>query len=246
MKKRIILVLLIAFAGAMNLNAIDRGLGNPKSKYIEKGTVAIGLAGGYNNYNASGTTVGGGATLLGIVNNLGGNVTTVNVTAGVSWFFTNNMSLGARFSYANYGMDLDNAKLMSIMELSNQHIVTQTYSGALAYRGYLPLFNSKVFALFGEARLTGLMGYTKNYEELERGKVGTYSDVFSLSLGLYPGISMFVTNNIAVEISLPLLEGGYQWDQQIQGQARESKLSHAFFNFQPGILGLNIGIVCHF
>ncbi|MBQ1708222.1 MAG: hypothetical protein II026_04065 [Bacteroidales bacterium] len=46
MSKRFLLTILLAVACAAPLSAIDRGLGNPKSVHIPKGTVAVSLTGG--------------------------------------------------------------------------------------------------------------------------------------------------------------------------------------------------------
>lgn len=238
-----VLLLLVSLLCFQALQAIDRGLGNPHSTYIPKGTVALGLSGNYHSYNAGGEQ---GYSLYGLVTDLSGQITTAGASASLACFVADNMSLGLRFQYAHTGIDLDNASMMSLLTLSNKHVATETYTGALAFRGYLPLFNSKVLALFGEARLNGSMGYNKDYENLDRGKVGSYADVSSLSLGLYPGVSVFVTDCIAFEVSLPLLEAGYEWTRQIQGQAHDAAGSHAFAQFQPGILGLHLGINIHF
>ncbi len=54
MSKRSILTILAAVILSAPLGAIDRGLGNSKSVYIPKGTVAISLTGGYNSWKATG------------------------------------------------------------------------------------------------------------------------------------------------------------------------------------------------
>lgn len=240
---RRVLLLLAALFCFQALQAIDRGLGNPCSTFIPKGTVALGLSGNYHSYNASGEQ---GYSLYGLVTGLSGHITTAGASANLACFVADNMSLGLRFHYDNTGIDLDNASMMSLLSLSNKHVAMETYTGSLAFRGYVPLFNSKVLALFGEVRMNGSLGYNKNYENSDRGKVGSYADVYSLSLGLYPGVSVFVTDSIAFEVSLPLLEGGYEWNQQIQGEAHDAATSHAFAQFQPSILGLNLGITIHF
>lgn len=48
-----VLVFSLLVLGAPSLSAIDRGLGNPKSVYIPKGTVALTLSGGYNQWKAT-------------------------------------------------------------------------------------------------------------------------------------------------------------------------------------------------
>ena len=53
MKKRLLTLLLLAFAGSFTLGAFDRGLGNPNSVFIPKGTLAASYYITYNNWNAS-------------------------------------------------------------------------------------------------------------------------------------------------------------------------------------------------
>jgi len=227
--------------------SFDRGLGNAKTVYIEKGTVALGASAGYNRFNATGESANTGAYVFGVISNLNGNATLLNASAQASWFFRDNMSLGVRLGYNNTAVDLNNAGLLvEALNFTNKHVVNQTFTGALAFRGYIPLFNSRILALFGEARLTGGFGFGKDYALTERGKEGSYGDIYSVALGLYPGVSVFLTNFCALEVSLPLLEGGYEWNIQTRGQVHDSRLSHGFVSYKPGFTGINLGIVFHF
>lgn len=244
--KRTILSLILLISGVLALQAIDRGMGNPKSVYIQKGTVAANLTFGYNRWKATGEDDETGVVLAGLITDTNGDVSVSKISLGAAWFFKDNLSIGFRLGVGTTQLDINNMEVLSLLSLSNSHVRRVNYSGALALRGYLPLFDSKVVALFGEGRITGTLGYGKNYEETERGKEGTYSDVSSLRVGLYPGISVFLTNSVAFEISLPLLEGGQQWENQIKGQEHESELSRTFFNFKPGLTGINAGVVFHF
>ena len=246
MKAKVILALLSLIAAAAPMGAIDRGLGNPKSVYIPKGTVAVSLTGGYNQWKATGEDLEQGVILAGLINEVNGHVQLGNAALGASWFFADNLSLGLRLGYGSKDIDVNHLELLSLVKLSNKHIRQETYSGALAMRGYLPLFNSKIVALFFEGRLSGSFGYGKNYAETDRGKEGRYSDLFTASLGLYPGLSVFATDRIAVEVSIPFLEGGLEWDKQIKGQAHDSALTRKFVNFKPGLLGISAGVVYHF
>lgn len=246
MSKRFLLTLLVAAACAAPLSAIDRGLGNPKSVYIPKGTVAVSLTGGYNSWKATGEELTKGIALAGVIEDVNGHVNLASAGAGLSWFVADNVSVGARFAYAQRDIDINNLAMLGLVNLTNKHFRRETYSGSLAVRGYLPLFDSKIVALFFEGRLSGSFGYGKNYAETDRGKEGRYSDLYSASLGLYPGLSVFATNRIAFEVSLPFLEGGLEWDKQIKGQAHDSALARKFVNFKPGLLGISAGVVYHF
>ena len=246
--KKLLLVTMAALTASLSLQArpIDRGLGSPKSEYMPKGSFLIGLAGGYNNYNSNGMNGSAGSTFYGIVNDVNGQVKTANVSLLASYFFTRNMSVGARFSYDNTGVDVNSASMMSLVQLENKHVRMESFTGSLVYRAYIPLFNSKVIALFAEGRLNGKIGYNKNYEQQNYGKVGTYADVYSVSMGLYPGVSFFFTNNVAFEVCLPLLEGGYEWNRQTSGKELNGLQGHAFAAYQLGLLGLNLGLTISF
>ena len=246
--KKLLLVTMAALAASLSLQArpIDRGLGSPKSEYMPKGSFLIGLAGGYNNYNSNGMNGSAGSTFYGIINDVNGQVKTANVSLLASYFFTTNMAVGARFSYDNTGVDVNSASMMSLVQLENKHVRMESFTGSLVYRAYIPLFNSKVIALFAEGRLNGKIGYNKNYEQQNYGKVGTYADVYSVSMGLYPGVSFFFTNNVAFEVCLPLLEGGYEWNRQTSGKELNGLQGHAFAAYQLGLLGLNLGLTISF
>ena len=246
MKIKLFLIWVSLLTGTASLSAFDRGLGNPKSVFIPKGTVAASLAGGYNSWNATGESDTQGVNLAGLVTDMNGKVTLYNAHAGLSWFVRDNLSVGARLGYGNTLIDDDSLSLLGLINLTNKHLRRETYSAALAVRGYMPLFDSRMFALFFEGRLSGSLGYDKSYEVTERGKEGSYSDLYTAALGLYPGASVFVTNKIAFEVSLPLLEGILEWDKQIKGQAHDSALTRCSANFKPSLMGINLGIVFHF
>jgi hypothetical protein len=246
MKRKVFLAVLLVSLCALRLPAIDRGLGNPRSVYIPKGTVSLSLAGGYNSWEATGEDLDKGVILAGLIDEVNGDVSLIKASAGASWFFADNWSLGMRFGFAHEDIDVNNLALLSLINLSNKHIRRETYTGALAVRNYMPLFDSKILALFFEGRLTGSFGYGKNYAETDRGKEGRYSDLYSAKLGLYPGISVFATDRVSFEFSLPILEGGFEWDKQIKGQAHDSALSRRFIQFKPGLTGISAGIVFHF
>ena len=246
MNKQVITALLAVLFCTAPLFAVDRGLGNPKSVFIPKGTVAVSLTGGYNSWKASGEELTKGVALAGIIDDVNGHVNLASAGAGLSWFVADNLSIGARFSYAHRDIDINNLAMLSLVNLTNKHFRRETYTGSLAMRGYMPLFNSKIVALFFEGRLSGSFGYGKNYADTDRGKEGRYSDLYTATLGLYPGLSVFATDRIAFEVSLPFLEGGLEWDKQSKGQAHDSALTRKFVLFKPGLLGISAGVVYHF
>ena len=220
----------------------QRGMANQQVTYIEKGTVSAGLSFGFDSWNADGDN---GYDLLGIVQGLYGYVRQGNVAASGAWFVKDNLSVGLRMGYTDTRISVDSTSFMSL-DVPDRNIMRQDVTCALIGRGYLPLFDGRILALFFEGRLSGSTGYVKNYRVTERGKEGSYSDLWSVSAGLYPGVSVFATERVSFEVSLPLLEGGCRWQKQNATESGNSTLMRTFINFKPNLIGLRMGMVYHF
>ena len=248
MKKRLFILLTLAFAGSLELSAIDRGLGDPNSVYIPKGTFAGAISAGFNSWNANaGDDLSKGASLLGLLSDVNGEVNTMTFGTGYSWFFKDNMSVGARFDYGMTGIDSNNLKMLGgMVDLSNKHVRRETYTGALSIRRYIPLFNSKLFAIFGEGRIKGSFGYNKSYAETDRGKEGVFSSLYSAAFDVLGGASFFITNFSAIEISIPTFTIGYEWEKQLEKQEYESAINRTVFKDKFDVLRLDLSMIIYF
>lgn len=236
------MTMLLLAAACCSVCAQKRGMANMQAVYIEKGTRSVGLSFGYDSWKADGEN---GYDLFGIVKELEGNLTLGDVSASGAWFIKDNLSVGFRIGYTDTRVSFDST-LIATVELPDRNISRQTVNGALACRGYLPLFDGRILALFFEGRLSGSTGYNKSYRVTQNGKEGSYSDIWSASVGLYPGISVFATQNISFEVQLPLLEGGCQWQKQDSTESGDGTLNHSFVRFKPSLIGLRMGLVYHF
>ena len=248
MKKRLLAILILAFAGSFALGAFDRGLGNPNSVFIPKGTLAASYYITYNNWNASaGDDLTKGVSLFGLIPDVNGKLSDLGFSAGLSWFFKDNWSIGALVGYDNRKIDSNHlAILKGMVDLSNQHSRTETYSGCVRVRRYIPLFDTRVIALLTEGRLGGSFGYDKSYQETDRGKEGVFAANYSVFGRLYAGVSVFFTNFASVEIAFPVLSAGYDWSKQIEKQEYESTLTGFSFRDRTNPLGVTLGVVYHF
>ena len=54
MNRFLLSILVLVAALPLQARTVDRGLGDPKSVYIEKGSWQIGFSGGYRTYGAEG------------------------------------------------------------------------------------------------------------------------------------------------------------------------------------------------
>ena len=242
MRIRRIILLAILVVMSVNLFAEKRGIGNTQAVYIEKGTKSVGLSFGYDSWRASGND---GVQLLAVLSGIRGDVSMADVSANAAWFFKDNLSVGVRLGYNDLRLQVDSLEFASA-ELKNRNYKKQAFNGSVTCRGYLPLFDGKVLAMFAEGRLSGQNGYVKSYENTDRGKEGTYADVYELSFGLYPGVSVYVTEHVSFEVLLPLLETGYYWQDQTATKSDDGQMSHTFVRFKPNLVGLRMGVQYHF
>lgn len=246
MKKQFIVTLTFLLV-SMSLFAIgkdtriDRGIGNRKSVYIKKGTLAGGVGGGYMQWDAA-----DGAKLLGLVTDIDGKIGYGHAKAHVAWFFSNNWSVRGQFTYENITIDGNSLSAVGLLNLNNKHNRSENFKFSAGVRRYIPLFNSKVFALFAEGRLTGSRGYNKSYTETARGKEGTYSDKWGVAFEIISGISVFISDQVAFQASLPTFSAGLQWNKQLESQEKNSKIDFKGFTTRPNFLGITIGVTYHF
>lgn len=240
MKRLTLLLLLWSVAGAVC--AQERGLANPKAVFIEKGTWSAGLSMGWNSWDARGED---GVDLIGILTGLKGSVNIFDISASGSRFVKDNLSVGLRVGLSDARVDLDSTQFLGNEE-RDRHLMREVLKGSLTCRQYLPLFDGRIIALFFEGRLNGQAGFYKNYNRTARGKEGAYTALGGVSLGFYPGVSVFATDRISFEFSLPLLEGGYAWNDESSTDRADASLNHAFVRFKPALTGLNMGLIFHF
>ena len=223
----------------------DRGLGDASSVFVPKGMMTVGTSISYNRYSAGNGDVG--YELMSLITGLEGTLSTVKVSPALFYFIGKNTAVGARFGYSYTAMDMDKASISldsdNEFDLSNHYFKNQNYSGQFAVRNYVPLFGSRVFAMFNEVRIGGTKTQGKSFQYDGDEKDGTFSDGYALNIGVYPGITAFLTNNLSFEIALSVLECNYSYTKQTKNQVYTSSLSHFGTTFKPNLLGLSFSIM---
>lgn len=259
MKKIIILLAAVLMTGAAATaknsksensepkEPFNRGIGISTTTFIPKGTVGSGVAFSYNNYNiGQGASDAGYSALFSLIGNIHGNMQTWGVAPWVSYFLADNFSLGVRFDYDRSSFGLGNASIslgdLANFSVSDFHFLKQSYTGAITGRYYIPIADSKRFALFTELRAIGGYGQSETYKVENEEKYGTYQDIYKFELGLVPGISVFVTNEVAVEISVGLLGFNYNKTVQTTNQVDTSVMESSGANFKINPLSLGLGL----
>ena len=96
--------------------------------------------------------------------------------------------------------------------------------------------------MFTVLRAIGGYGQSESYKNLDGEKFGTYQDIYKFELGLVPGISVFVPNEVAVEVSVGLLGFNYNKTGQTTNQVDKSVAESSGANFKINPLSLGLGL----
>lgn len=224
----------------------DRGIGISTTTFIPKGSVGAGVAFSHNNYQLGNGTDDAGYSLLSLISGVHADMLTFGVAPWVSYFVADNLSVGARFDYSRTSLGLGNATIalgdLFNMSLSDYHFLKQSYTGAITGRYYVPIANSKRFAMFAELRAIGGYGQSETYQIDGANKFGTYQDIYQFELGLVPGITVFVTDWASVELAVGLMGIDYNKVVQTTNQVQVSVMESSSANFKINPLALSLGL----
>lgn len=169
-----------------------------------------------------------------------------SVSPYVGYFFRDNMAIGARFAYSRTHLDLKNFDLNLgedfNISLKNLYWLEHKYEASAFLRTYMPIGRSKIFGLFNEARLT--YGYLQGKNSTGSGTEydGTYETAHSMQIGMAPGMTAFITNFAAVEVSVGVMGFNFKWQEQKTNQIETGKRRVSSGKFKIDLFSINIGM----
>lgn len=253
--KRLLIVITFLTAGLSSwaagdkseLGQFDRGIGKANSLFIPKGTVGTGLSVSYSNYKVgNGIDDAGYQMLFSLIDNMHGSLQSFGIAPSLSYFIADNLALGLRFDYDKSGfnlgsMDLSLGDLMTL-NVSDINYLKQSYSGSVTLRNYMPIANSRRFAMFAELRATGAYAQSASYKTEDGKKYGTYQDIYKGALSVVPGICCFVSNEAALEVSVGVLGFTHQKTVQKTNQVEVSQMIQNNASFQINLFSINMGV----
>lgn len=228
------------------VHEFDRGITLSTSVFIPKGTFGTGFTFSYNTMDLGKLENDPGYSLLSLVTGIKGDMYSFGIAPNVSYFLLDNLAVGLRFDYKRSEIELGNAALslgdMLSLGVSDYHYLSHNFGGALTCRYYIPFGESKRFAMFAEGRLTGGYGQSVIYKMDQGDKFGTYQNSTNFSLDVVPGLTAFMTNNVALEVSIGVLGLKYKRVEQVTNQVETSVMSSSGANFQLDLFSINMGI----
>lgn len=246
MGKKLLMVLLLLAAGISGavaqrgsraMNRIDRDV--QKAVFIPKGTWMAGGAVSYSEHDE------GNLNFL-VLKNVEGNGYDFSVSPYVGYFFRNNIAAGFRFTYNRDYLDLQNFELNLgedfNISLDNLYYLEHKYQASGFIRTYMPIGRSKIFGLFNEARVTYGYGTGKNSTGTGTTYDGTYQTTNNLQIGFAPGMTAFITDWSAVEVSVGVMGFDFKWVDQKTNQVEEGHRRVSSGNFKINLFSINIGM----
>lgn len=228
------------------IQEFDRGITMSNSIFIPKGTFGTGLTFSYNTIDLGKSDGDAGYSLLSLLTGVSGEMYSFGIAPNVTYFLLDNLAIGLRFNYDRASLDLGNANLafgdMLSLQISDYHYLSHNYKGSMTCRYYMPFGSSKRFAMFAEGRLTGGYGQSVMYRKDQEDKFGTYQNSLNFSIDVVPGLTAFVTNNVALEVSIGVLGLNYKRTEQITNQVHTSVMESSGANFKLDLFSVGMGV----
>jgi opacity protein-like surface antigen len=254
MKKFFALVALFCIASSVvfatdkgDSGSFDRGVGKMNSVFIPKGYIGAGVSFSYKTYEL-GQSEGdvGYSMLFSLLSGIKGEAYTLGVAPTISFFVANNFSIGGRFDYNRTQLDLGNLGLnvgdLLSFNIKDYHFLKNAYAGALTGRYYMPIANSKRIAMFGELRLGFELGESVAYTSKDGVNSGTFQTIYGGDITIVPGLCVFATDEVCVEVAVGILGIDYQYIKQQTNLVEESVMQQSGANFKINPLSISLGL----
>ncbi|MBQ8438790.1 MAG: hypothetical protein IJX21_08615 [Alistipes sp.] len=240
MRKLIFISIMLSVLGVLSAQAqrYDRGFDLNSTTFTKKGTWMIGGQVAYSTHKNEDYHF----LIIEDINSTGYRFT---VSPMFCYMVRDNMGLGMRFGYGRNLLKVDSASL-SIDEIDinvkDYYTLSHDFSAMAIYRNYIPLGESKRFALFNETQLAYSTGQAKLIDGHGTSIVGTYEKSNSLSLGLNPGMVAFINDHVAVEVNVGMLGLQYTSVDQTHNQVYKGSRETTQINFKVNILSIGFGL----
>lgn len=157
-----------------------------------------------------------------------------------------NVALGGRFKYGRTLVRMDETQLNlddeTSFDINNIYQLKHSYSAMAIFRNYIPLGDSKRFAVFSETQLEVGGSQSKVSNGKGEALTGTYSKSTDLGFGVSPGMVAFINNYTAVEVSIGVLGVNLSKTRQVTNQVETGEQSSTSANFKINIFSIGLGI----
>lgn len=181
-----------------------------------------------------------------IVENLSGDTYTFKISPMLMFVFKDNLAAGGRFAYSRQRTRLNTADIVLDSETSynveNLYSISHNFSGMAAMRNYISLGHSTRFGLFNEVQLQIGGGQSKLCTGSGQDFSGTYERSFNMSIGLAPGLAVFLNNYSALEVNVGVLGFNYSQTKSTTDQIYVAHRDMKSANFKINLFSITFGV----
>lgn len=159
--------------------------------------------------------------------------------------FKDDMAGGGRFAYSRSLTKLESADIVLDSEtdynIDHLYRLSHSYSVSGLFRNYFSIGRSKRFGFFNELQLTIGGGQAKLMQGVSSELTGNYERDFNLSIGLTPGLCVFLNNYAAMEVNIGVLGFSYTDTKTITDQIYVARRNSKMANFRINLFSISFG-----
>ena len=235
----ILALLLFLCAFTARGQKLDRGIDmSTQPCFIEKGTWMVGGGASYMLHNND------NSRLL-VVNGIKSTGYTISVSPAFCYMVKDNMGVGVRFGYKRNMLQLDSAKMTFDdidLSVANFHKISHAFEIQGIGRYYIPVGSLKRIGLFNELQLAYSYGQGKVLDGHGDKVDASYETSNSLGINVCPGFMAFVTEKLAIDVSVNMLGLQFDWTHQTHNQVEEGSRGTSLVNFKVNLLAIGFSL----
>ncbi len=224
-----------------NYGRYDRGLFN--YLFIPKGQWSFGMLASYGEFNTD------DVQLLSVLKDFNIKVKAYSLQPSISYFFTNNQSIGVNFKYTRMVADLAGLKFDISddlnFSLSDVSYYSKNYSAALAYRNYVGLGRDRRFGVFNEVEVAFGAGSSRFLRHYAGELYDTRTSSMSAALNFSPGLCVFIMDYVSFNVSFGVFGVNVHHERQSTNGVDEGWRFSSGANFRFNIFNINFGMAVY-
>lgn len=240
MKRSLLTAILLMAAGLMaSGQKSNRGYDlDSKVIFAAKGTDMIGCGARY-----SATTYSDGRML--VVEDIDSENYTLSLSPRYAIMVRDNVAVGVRMSYRRGLVKIDDAGVnvedVSI-NVDDYYLLSHKAGFGMFLRPYIPIGQTGRCALFAEIGASLGYGQAKNTDGGTAVLTGTWQKSFSWEAGIYPGVTAFITDRLAVELNVGIFGFDGSRTHQVHNQVDEGSRGNFGAHFMVDVTSLSVGL----
>lgn len=180
-----------------------------------------------------------------ILEGISGDTYNFKVSPMLLYAFKDDMAGGGRFTYGRSLTKLESADIVLDSEtdynVDNLYRLSHNYSFSGLYRNYFSIGRSKRFGFYNEMQFSLGGGQSKLTTGKGSDLSGAYERDFSLSVGLTPGLCVFLNNYSAMEVSVGVLGFSYTDTKTVTDRIYVARRNSKQANFRINLFSISFG-----